>query len=107
MKKGIIKLNSFKKIAKRLLGIGGKPRIRITEDSRLNVYICKSCPEHLITVDIDDGVTPFRIGCQKCQGDMTSRFYPPGLYPYKNKVTHGWVYDPDYPCLGMIEIEPY
>lgn len=46
-------------------------------DWRLNVYHCKN--GHLTTtVDVDTGVTPFRMGCPHagCNDDATSSFYP-------------------------------
>lgn len=45
---------------------------------RLNKYTCKSCGGSIITVDRDEGVTPFMLGCRadpKCKGDMYSSFY--------------------------------
>lgn len=41
----------------------------------------------MVTVDIDEGVTPFMEICEKCKGDMHSSFYrcPQNLIP-----THEW-----------------
>jgi hypothetical protein len=45
---------------------------------RLNKYTCQNCRGHVITVDRDEGTTPFMIGCMAtpgCDGDMYSSFY--------------------------------
>ena len=86
---------------------------------RINLYLCEyGC--HNITVDVDEGVTPFMIGCEfrgredrhlnplkskngKCIGLAKSSFYPKVLpsgvpYPipeyewYKPKKLHGDVF---------------
>ena len=68
---------------------------------RLNAYTCKKCKVTVITIDKDEGVTPFMISCltkidkmsslveypknrrEKCNGDMYSHFYtvPPFVTP--------------------------
>ena len=43
-----------------------------------NVYVCQVCGKGVVTIDIEDGVTPFMIGCKAtegCEGDMYSSFY--------------------------------
>lgn len=42
-----------------------------------NMYVCQTCGYKIVTVDIDEGVTPFMIGCKRenCDGDMYSFFY--------------------------------
>jgi len=32
-------------------------------EQRINVYVCRKCGGHTVTVDVDHGVTPFMIGC--------------------------------------------
>lgn len=32
-------------------------------EPRINVYVCEKCGGHTVTVDVDEGVTPFMIGC--------------------------------------------
>lgn len=39
-----------------------------------NKYVC-GCGHSIITVDLYTGVTPASILCNKCNGDMWSRFY--------------------------------
>lgn len=42
-----------------------------------NVYTCRECGHHFVTVDRDDGTTPFMTKCQvlECQGGAQSSFY--------------------------------
>lgn len=45
---------------------------------RLNRYTCQTCGGQTITVDREEGVTPFMIECRAtkdCDGDMYSSFY--------------------------------
>ena len=60
------------------------------EDSlkgRENVYTCDKCGGYTVTRDVDDGVTPFMIGCRSsgkegdCDGKAYSSFYPKGPRP--------------------------
>lgn len=54
-----------------------------------NVYTCEACKATIITVDRDDGVTPFTTSCKRgaCRGTMYSSLYrvDQGLVP-----THEW-----------------
>jgi hypothetical protein len=46
--------------------------------TRLNRYTCQTCSGYIITVDREEGVTPFALECRAtkdCQGDMYSSFY--------------------------------
>jgi hypothetical protein len=46
--------------------------------TRLNKYTCKSCGGEIITIDIDEGTTPFMLLCRvkaDCGGHMYSSFY--------------------------------
>ena len=42
-----------------------------------NIYTCTKCGAHIVTVDRDDGVTPFMVACKipACGGKMHSSFY--------------------------------
>ena len=43
-----------------------------------NAYICQQCHKTIVTVDRDEGTTPFIIGCRAdppCGGQMLSHFY--------------------------------
>lgn len=48
---------------------------------RKNIYTCRTCGGKTITVDVDDGVTPFMLGCRAsgnegdCKGMAESSFY--------------------------------
>lgn len=44
----------------------------------LNRYTCDTCRSSIVTVDRDEGVTPFMLGCRAspgCPGMMQSSFY--------------------------------
>jgi len=46
--------------------------------NRKNIYVCKTCAGHIVTVDVDKGATPFMVDCQAtpgCKGMMRSSFY--------------------------------
>lgn len=45
---------------------------------RLNSYVCsnKECGHWLTTVDVDEGVTPFSMMCEKCVSHSLSAMYP-------------------------------
>jgi hypothetical protein len=42
-----------------------------------NIYMCPTCGRGVVTVDVDDGTTPFAIPCDapSCGGTATSFFY--------------------------------
>ena len=43
-----------------------------------NIYTCRKCCGHIVTVDVDDGVTPFMLKCRAtegCDGTMHSSLY--------------------------------
>jgi hypothetical protein len=43
-----------------------------------NIYVCDKCKGHVVTVDKDEGTTPFMIECKAtifCEGMMKSSFY--------------------------------
>jgi len=45
---------------------------------RKNGYICKTCDRRIITIDVDNGTTPFMFKCcatKDCEGFMISMFY--------------------------------
>lgn len=61
---------------------------------RRNIYVCEKCGEHIVTLDIDEGVTPmFLLGClatKGCDGfKMVSQMYPKRL-AFKYKPSHVW-----------------
>ncbi len=49
----------------------------------INVYVCQECRGLTVTIDRDEGVTPFMIGCHagvgKCDGTAYSSFYKPRM----------------------------
>lgn len=45
---------------------------------RKNIYTCDTCFDHIVTVDLEDGVTPFMLRCRatdRCKGMMRSSMY--------------------------------
>ena len=49
-----------------------------TRKGKLNIYTCDVCFEHIVSVDLDEGVSPFMINCQVtdgCKGYMESSIY--------------------------------
>lgn len=59
--------------------------------NRLNIYTCHECGEHIVSKDVDEGVTPFIIQCQfGCHGRMYSSFYRVFDPEGKMKWTHEW-----------------
>jgi predicted RNA-binding Zn-ribbon protein involved in translation (DUF1610 family) len=44
---------------------------------KINIYKCNKCGKKHITKDLEEGVTPFMIGCRNpgCNGDAQSSFY--------------------------------
>lgn len=46
--------------------------------NQLNRYTCQKCNGQIVTIDRDDGTTPFMLGCRAtagCKGMMQSSFY--------------------------------
>jgi hypothetical protein len=63
--------------------------------ARINGYVCQrptgKKPHITLTVDVDEGVTPFMIGCPDCGFDAYSMMYPrTGRIPPMSAVTHEW-----------------
>lgn len=60
-------------------------------DGRLNAYWCESCNGYIVTIDIDEGVTPMFLACRvkgdpadpgnDCRGRMHSMMYPALPWP--------------------------
>lgn len=40
----------------------------MSSKGKLNAYICKTCKGKTVTIDIDDGVTPFMLNCRATEG---------------------------------------
>lgn len=63
-----------------------------------NVYTCRACKEHIVTIDVDDGVTPFMLSCRAtvgCDGLMQSSFYSPACQFFH--ASHEWYKPADPP----------
>jgi len=50
-------------------------RIRIELDRKINIYRCPECGHEIITEQIDEGVTPFIVTCEKCGEQAISAMY--------------------------------
>lgn len=56
---------------------------------KVNCYICDTCGKAIVTIEYDEGVTPFMLGCNRvspfgdCNGMCKSSFYsnPQNLIP--------------------------
>lgn len=56
-----------------------------------NMYVCERCAGHIITVDLESGVTPFLIKCEAtpgCSGMMQSSFYR--VQNQSVRASHEW-----------------
>lgn len=50
--------------------------------NKKNRYVCQKCHKSIITIDKDEGITPFMIECkatENCDGLMYSSFYDKSL----------------------------
>lgn len=71
---------------------------------RENVYTCQKCKGLTVTIDVDEGTTPFMIRCRAqdlpglgpvCKGDAYSSFYPKGPRPAHIPAPEWEWYRPD------------
>lgn len=72
---------------------GGPARRHANE--KLNIYVCNVCGDHIVTVDLVVGVTPFMVGCRAtegCKGFMKSSMYR--VFNQKMRPDFEW-YRPD------------
>jgi hypothetical protein len=56
-----------------------------------NIYTCEACHGHIVTVDVDEGVTPFMLTCkahERCSGTMLSSLYC--VYDQSMAASHEW-----------------
>lgn len=56
-----------------------------------NIYTCEKCKGHIVTVDLERGVTPFMIGCKStvnCKGMMQSSMYR--VFDQEMRADHEW-----------------
>lgn len=73
---------------------GGR-RVRVAAPEgfkdKKNIYTCDQCHGHIVTVDVDDGVTPFMISCYahpRCKGTMRSSGYR--VFDQTMAASHEW-----------------
>lgn len=56
-----------------------------------NIYVCLKCKGHIVTVDLERGVTPFMLRCRatvSCDGDMQSSMYR--VFDQEIRADHEW-----------------
>lgn len=56
-----------------------------------NIYVCEQCKGHIVTVDLERGVTPFMVGCcatHGCKGMMKSSMYR--VFDQEIRADHEW-----------------
>lgn len=59
--------------------------------NRKNIYVCDRCAGHIVTVDLEEGVTSFLIQCEAtagCKGMMKSSLYR--VYDQSMRASHEW-----------------
>jgi ribosomal protein L40E len=65
------------------------------EKGLINVYVCQTCGSQIVTINREEGTTPFMIRCEattgwrqtRCQGNCFSSFY---RVDQKTAPTHEW-----------------
>jgi hypothetical protein len=58
---------------------------------KLNIYVCEDCLGHIVTRDMDQGVTPFMTSCyatEGCKGHMQSSMYR--VFDQRMLHSHEW-----------------
>jgi hypothetical protein len=76
-----------------------------TNPHRLNMYICDTCGQHIVSKDVDEGTTPFMISCQSttgCTGRMSSSFYRVFDPEGRMRWTHEWY----RPSILRVDLPP-
>jgi hypothetical protein len=53
-----------------------------------NLYVCETCGGHKVTIDRDEGTTPFIIKCDECGEMMYSALYDVNQHI---RPTHQWI----------------
>lgn len=57
---------------------------------KINIYVCDVCKGNMVTIDRDDGTTPFMTSCKAkygCEGPMVSSMY---RVDQTLRPTHEW-----------------
>lgn len=70
------------------------------EGRGLNIYTCEKCRGHIVTRDVDQGVTPFSIACRArhgCGGWMQSSMYR--VFDQTMRESHQWYRPPTIQVL--------
>ncbi len=67
-----------------------------------NIYTCEKCGGHIVTVDLDRGVTPFMVDCMAtpaCGGMMQSSMYR--VFDQTMRADHEWYRPSDFALATM------
>lgn len=79
---------------------------RAVAEQRLNAYYCPNCRSHTVTIEIDEGTTPSKLGCRAtpgCPGQGETLGYPqPWPRHVPNIPTWEW-YRPDPKAFDRIQ----
>ena len=57
----------------------------MSRKGQINTYTCVACGDVRVTIDRDDGVTPYALGCPSCGGTSFS-----GMYQVDQSLTPEW-----------------
>lgn len=69
-----------------------------------NAYWCRDCHGYVVTLDVEDGVTPMFLACRvggepdkdRCSGTMESMMYPSEPWPDKDGFGHAIPTEPTW-----------
>ncbi len=67
-----------------------------------NIYVCQKCNGHIVTVDLEHGVTPFMVDCKAtpaCGGMMQSSMYR--VFDQTMRADHEWYKPTDFALATM------
>lgn len=69
---------------------------------KLNIYVCDTCRGHIVTRDVDEGVTPAFLNCratEDCEGTMQSSMYR--VFDQTMREDHQWFRPSSAECMGL------
>jgi len=71
---------------------------------RKNVYVCGACGHRTVTIDVDEGTTPFMISCTECDEAAYSQFYADESQDMT--PTHEWRKPNDAERKELLKLSP-
>lgn len=80
----------------------------MSETGEVNGWQCERCEQTTYCIHVDDGVTPFYLGCrvtEGCEGMGKSMFYPSGPVPdyALDKIGWEWYMPDDEEKKGIVD----